>query len=75
MSPNSHCKHTENRNTASLVRTKHQYKPQLEAKVKLKEKKKVRLTWQGKKGENPEWDHAQLSETILHSNYVNQDLL
>lgn len=54
---------------------KHQYKPQLEAKVKLKEKKKVRLTWQGKKGENPEWDHAQLSETILHSNYINQDLL
>lgn len=38
-------------------------------------RKKVRLTWQGKKGENPEWDHAQLSETIVHSNYINQDLL
>lgn len=38
-------------------------------------KEKVRLTWQGKKGENPEWDHTQLSESVLHSNDINQDLL
>lgn len=33
------------------------------------------VTWQGKKGENSERDHTQLSENVIHSDDIDQDLL
>lgn len=81
MSPNSHCKHTH-------TKWKHHPTGPSYAPVKATAGRKIQLdtdaekhlkieylTWQGEKGENSERDHTQLSESMVHSDDINQDLL